>query len=47
VAPALQRAFSSGLPAVLDCRTRSVPHVAVPAVGRMNSCGLDAKVRPA
>jgi acetolactate synthase-1/2/3 large subunit len=36
VAPALQRALASGLPAVLDCRTRFVPHPAGPAFGRMN-----------
>ncbi len=42
VAPALQRAFASGLPAVLDCRTRFVPHPAVPAFGRMNRFGFDS-----
>jgi hypothetical protein len=47
VAPALQRAFASGLPAVLDCRTRFVPHPVVPAFGSMNSYGFDAEVRPA
>ena len=33
---ALARARASGLPAVLDCRTRFVPHPAGPAFGRMN-----------
>jgi acetolactate synthase-1/2/3 large subunit len=36
VAPALRRALASGLPAVLDCRTRWVPHPCMPAFGRMN-----------
>jgi acetolactate synthase-1/2/3 large subunit len=42
VAPALQRALASGLPAVLDCRTRFVPHPAMPAFGSMNRYGFDA-----
>lgn len=36
VAPALKRALDSGLPAVLDCRTRWVPHPCMPAFDRMN-----------
>lgn len=46
VAPALERALASGLPAVLDCRTRFVPHPAGPAFGRMNRYGFDALTRP-
>jgi acetolactate synthase-1/2/3 large subunit len=42
LAPALQRAFASGLPAVLDCRTRFVPHPAMPMFGSMNRYGFDA-----
>ena len=42
VAPALQRALASGLPAVLDCRTRFIPHPAMPAFGSMNRYGFDA-----
>ena len=45
--PALQRAFASDLPAVLDCRTRFVPHPAMPALGRMNRFAFDAAARPA
>ncbi|MBX3642943.1 MAG: thiamine pyrophosphate-binding protein [Rubrivivax sp.] len=45
LAPALQRALASGLPAVLDCRTRFVPHPAMPAFGRMNRFGFDAAAR--
>lgn len=45
VAPALERALSSGLPAVLDCRTRFVPHPATPAFGSMNRYGFDALTR--
>jgi thiamine pyrophosphate-dependent acetolactate synthase large subunit-like protein len=47
VAPAMARALASGLPAVLDCRTRFVPHPAGPAFGRMNRFGFDALTRPA
>ena len=43
---ALARAFASGLPAVLDCRTRFVPHPATPAFGSMNRFGFDALTRP-
>ena len=45
LAPALQRALASGLPAVLDCRTRFVPHPAMPAFGRMNRFSFDAAAR--
>ena len=45
VAAALQRAFASGLPAVLDCRTRFVPHPAGPAFGSMNRFGFEALTR--
>ena len=45
VAPALARAFASGLPAVLDCRTRFVPHPAGPLFGAMNRFGFDALAR--
>jgi thiamine pyrophosphate-dependent acetolactate synthase large subunit-like protein len=39
VAPAIARALASGLPAVLDCRTRFVPHPCMPAFGSMNRFG--------
>ena len=42
IAPALQRATASGLPAVLDCRTRFVPHPASPLFGSMNRFGFSA-----
>ncbi len=42
---ALERARASGLPAVLDCRTRFVPHPAAPAFGSMNRYGFDALTR--
>lgn len=45
VAPAMARAFASGLPAVLDCRTRFVPHPASPMFGAMNRFGFDALTR--
>jgi acetolactate synthase-1/2/3 large subunit len=41
-APALERARQSGLPAVIDCRTRFVPHPCMPAFGSMNRYGFDA-----
>ena len=41
------RARASGLPAVLDCRTRFVPHPAVPRFGSMNRFGFDALTRSA
>lgn len=40
VGPAIRRALDSGLPAVLDCRTRFEPHPALPAFGRMNAFGF-------
>lgn len=46
IAPAMERAFASGLPAVLDCRTRFVPHPASPNFGSMNRFGFDALTRP-
>jgi thiamine pyrophosphate-dependent acetolactate synthase large subunit-like protein len=45
VAPALARALASGLPAVLDCRTRFVPHPASPMFGSMNRYGFEALTR--
>ncbi|MDA7417303.1 thiamine pyrophosphate-binding protein [Xenophilus arseniciresistens] len=42
VGPAMQRALASGLPAVLDCRTRFVPHPAMPLFGSMNRYGFEA-----
>jgi thiamine pyrophosphate-dependent acetolactate synthase large subunit-like protein len=42
VAPAMQRALASNLPAVLDCRTRFVPHPASAMFGSMNKYGFDA-----
>ena len=42
---ALARALASKLPAVLDCRTRFLPHPATPAFGRMNRYGFDALTR--
>jgi thiamine pyrophosphate-dependent acetolactate synthase large subunit-like protein len=47
VAPALARALASGLPSVLDCRTRFVPHPAAPAFGSMNRFGFEAFMAPA
>ena len=41
-AAAFQRAVASGLPAVLDCHTRFVPHPATPLFGSMNRFGYDA-----
>ncbi len=41
-AAAFQRAVASGLPAVLDCHTRFVPHPASPIFGSMNRFGYDA-----
>jgi acetolactate synthase-1/2/3 large subunit len=46
LAPALARALASGLPAVIDCRTRFEPHPAMPAFGRMNRYGFDASAPP-
>lgn len=45
VASALERALASGLPAVLDCRTRFVPHPSMPVFGSMNRYGFDALTR--
>jgi thiamine pyrophosphate-dependent acetolactate synthase large subunit-like protein len=45
VAPAIARALASGLPAVLDCHTRFVPHPAMPMFGSMNRFGFDALTR--
>lgn len=45
VAPALARAMASGLPAVLDCRTRFVSHPAAPLFGSMNRYGFDGLTR--
>lgn len=42
VVPAIARAFASGLPAVVDCRTRFVPHPAAPLFGAMNRFGFEA-----
>jgi thiamine pyrophosphate-dependent acetolactate synthase large subunit-like protein len=42
LAPALQRALASGLPAVIDARVRFVPHPAAPAFGSMNRYGFGA-----
>jgi acetolactate synthase-1/2/3 large subunit len=42
VAGAIERALVSGLPAVLDCRTRFVPHPCLPGFGSMNRYGFDA-----
>jgi acetolactate synthase-1/2/3 large subunit len=47
LAPAMARALASGLPAVLDCHTRFVPHPASPQFGSMNRFGFDALTRPA
>jgi acetolactate synthase-1/2/3 large subunit len=41
VAASIDRALASGLPAVLDCRTRFVRHPATAAFGRMNRFGFD------
>ncbi|MCE3272595.1 MAG: uncharacterized protein K0S57_2992 [Ramlibacter sp.] len=46
VGPAIGRALAAGLPAVLDCRTRFVPHPAGPMFGAMNQYGFDALTRP-
>jgi thiamine pyrophosphate-dependent acetolactate synthase large subunit-like protein len=40
VAGAIDRARASGLPAVIDCRTRFEPHPCVPAFGAMNRFGF-------
>ena len=45
VAPAIARAVASGLPAVIDCHTRFVPHPCTPSFGSMNQFGFDALTR--
>lgn len=45
VAPAIARARASGLPAVIDCITRFVPHPALPMFGAMNRFGFEALTR--
>ena len=42
---ALERARASGLPAVIDCRTKFLPHPAAPAFGSMNRYSFDALTR--
>jgi thiamine pyrophosphate-dependent acetolactate synthase large subunit-like protein len=42
VAPALTHALTSGLPSVIDCRTRFVPHPCLPAFERMNQYGFES-----
>jgi thiamine pyrophosphate-dependent acetolactate synthase large subunit-like protein len=46
VAPALARAFASGLPSVIDCRTRFVPHPCRAAFASMNQYSFDAVAPP-
>lgn len=45
VAGAMRRALASGLPAVLDCRTRFVPHPAVGQFASMNKYSFDSLSR--
>jgi thiamine pyrophosphate-dependent acetolactate synthase large subunit-like protein len=45
VAAAVQRALASGLPAVLDCRTKFVPHPAVGQFVSMNKYGFHSLTR--
>ena len=47
VAAALQRAIASGLPAVLDCRTKFLPHPAVGQFVSMNKYGFASLTRSA
>jgi acetolactate synthase-1/2/3 large subunit len=47
IAPAMARARASGLPAVLDCRTRFLSHPCMPAFGSMNRYGFGALERAA
>ena len=47
VAPAIAAALASGLPAVLDCITRFVPHPCMPGFGSMNRYGFQALTRVA
>jgi thiamine pyrophosphate-dependent acetolactate synthase large subunit-like protein len=44
VAPSIARAIASGLPAVIDCHTRFVPHPAGPMFGSMNRYGFGGSV---
>jgi acetolactate synthase-1/2/3 large subunit len=44
-AAAFGRALASGLPAVIDCQTRFVPHPASPMFGSMNRYGFEALTR--
>ena len=44
-AGAIGRALAAGKPAVLDCRTRFVPHPCMPGFGSMNRFGFDALMR--
>ena len=37
----IERALASGLPAVIDCRTRFEPHPCMPAFGAMNRYGFE------
>lgn len=41
LAPAIARALASGLPSVIDCRVRFVPHPCMPGFGRMNRFGFE------
>lgn len=45
VGPAIERAIASGLPAVLDCRTKFLPHPAGAMFGSMNRYGFDSLTR--
>ena len=45
IAAALQRAIASGLPAVLDCRTKFLPHPAVGQFVSMNKYGYQSLTR--
>ncbi|CAN5383786.1 thiamine pyrophosphate-binding protein [soil metagenome] len=42
VAGAIERALASGLPSVIDCRCRFVPHPSMPAFGSMNRFSFDS-----
>ena len=47
IKPAFNRALQAGLPAVIDCQTRFVPHPSMPAFGSMNRYEFDALTSPA
>ncbi len=47
IAAAIARARASGLPAVIDCHTRFLPHPAAGAFGSMNRYGFEALTREA